>query len=521
MKKTLIILATAAISLVACNKELVDNTQPLNDNHSIDVVFELTANHPDGTATKAVKTGWESGDVIYVFFDNIAAPKYLKMSYDGSAWTTTQMNGASEESLGLVEDATGTMRAVYLPFGNTLTVSADGTAFNFSETTCSYYLTATLDYTVTGGKVSGAFNMQIPAGYVQFFLEDAGASSSTEIEIREPHLTPQGIASIAADGTIIHTGIASGAPLKGYVYDKEGETKGYLFSGILAAGARNTETTYYFTLVSGGWEGSYYSKTFADKTWYRGATEGRALKMPVLMNWTLLTDYLPIDLGCDVGGKRIYWSSRNLGATRSGLPAANTDDARHATWGDYYAWGDIVTYYTAGAYGDATWDTANGKTGYNWASYKYNPSGNGTTFTKYSPSVDSYTVLKSEDDVAAQTLGGNWRIPTVEEWSAIANTTNFTWGPRDGTNLGRAVTVKSGTVWTDPTIFIPAAGNRDNASLVLSNYQGRIGCYWSSTIYEAWSWENAQYFSMYLGKDNLTYYAGNRRLGMSIRPVSD
>ena len=215
MKKTMIILMAIAFSFVSCNKEILDNTLDVNEASQTNIIFELTANHPDGAATKAVKTGWENDDVIYVFFNNVAAPKYLKMIYDGTQWTNTQMNGASEESLGLAENATGTMRAVYLPFGNALTVGSAGTAFTFSETTYSYYLTATLAYTVTDGKVSGAFDMAIPDGYVQFFLDDADASFSTEIELREPHLTPQGIASITADGTITHTTVASGAPLKG------------------------------------------------------------------------------------------------------------------------------------------------------------------------------------------------------------------------------------------------------------------------------------------------------------------
>ena len=180
MKKTLIILAAIAFALVSCNEEILDNTPDETPTAQTSIVFNLTANHPDGAATKAIKTAWENGDVIYVFFNNVAAPKYLKMSYDGSKWSYTEMDGASTGSLRLEEGASGTMRAVYLPFGNTLTVGAgaDGTSFTFSETTYSYYLTATLDYTVKDGKVSGAFNMSIPVGYVQFFLDDAGASSS-------------------------------------------------------------------------------------------------------------------------------------------------------------------------------------------------------------------------------------------------------------------------------------------------------------------------------------------------------
>lgn len=526
MKKTMIILMAIAFSFVSCNKEILDNTLDVNEASQTNIIFELTANHPDGAATKAVKTGWENDDVIYVFFNNVAAPKYLKMIYDGTQWTNTQMNGASEESLGLAENATGTMRAVYLPFGNALTVGSAGTAFTFSETTYSYYLTATLAYTVTDGKVSGAFDMAIPDGYVQFFLDDADASFSTEIELREPHLTPQGIASITADGTITHTTVASGAPLKGYVYDKAVKTgsdsKGYLFSGILAAEARNASTNYHFTLVSGGWQGSYFAKAFEGKTWYRGATEGRALKMPALSGWTAITDYKPIDLGFDVNGKRIYWASRNVGAS-SDFPTANTNDARHATWGDYYAWGETEPYYTANPYGTPTW--ADGKSsGYGWTSYSYATNNDNTKFSKYTASDDSYatsgtadgrTHLELVDDAVAQNVkvNGNswiWRMPTYDEWNALL--TNFDWA-FDNTNKGRTVTVKSGTAWVSPTIFLPTAGRRSGTSLESA---GSYGYYWSSSIYSPTNpW-------LVLSTDDVRMYKAYYRFhGFSVRPVSE
>ena len=407
MKKAMIILASFATALVSCNQEILDNNLEESTAPMAEIVFNLSANHPDGAATKAVKTGWETDDVIFVFFSGQAAPKYLEMKWNGTSWVSTPKNG-----LTLAKSETGTMRAVYLPFGNSLTVSSSGTAFSFSEVTYSYYLTATLPYIVTGGTVNGTFNMHIPDGYVQFFLDDASASPAVEIELREPHLTPQGIASIAADGTITHTGIAHGAPLKGYVYDK-----GYLFSGILAEGARNTSTDYHFTLVSGGWQGSYYAKAFAGRTWYRGATEGRALKMPALGSWTAVTDYKPIDLGCDVDGKRIYWCSHNLGATEDGPADSNT------TYGDYYAWGETEPYYSSGAY-DATPVWKEGKNaGYDWTSYKYYV---GDSFTKY---TGLERVLQTEDDAASQyaSLGGNWRTPAEGEWTTLRDRNYFTW----------------------------------------------------------------------------------------------
>jgi hypothetical protein len=204
------------------------------------VVFKLSATHPDDT--KTVKTAWETDDVVFVFFSEQTAPAYLEMKFDGSTWVNTS------KSLSFTEGETGTMTAVYLPFGSDADVLADGGAYKFDKTYLSFYLTAQLPYTVSGGEVSGTFSMQIPEGYVQFFEYVPSSYLTTQIELREPHLTPQGIASIAADGTITNTTIAHGAPLPGYAYKKEGTDSddwGFVFSGILAEGARNVETDFF------------------------------------------------------------------------------------------------------------------------------------------------------------------------------------------------------------------------------------------------------------------------------------
>ena len=445
MKKALIILASFAAALVSCNQEILDDNLEESTAPVGEIVFNLSANHPDGTATKAVKTGWETDDVIFVFFSGQAAPKYLEMKWNGTSWVSTPKNG-----LALAESETGTMRAVYLPFGNSFTVSSSGTAFTFGEVTYSYYLTAQLPYTVTGGTVSGTFSMQIPDGYVQFFLDDAAASPEVKIELREPHLTPQGITSIAAEDT-----------------KETGESKGYLFSGILADGVRNTATDYYFTLVSGGWQGSYYAKAFAGRTWYRGPTEGRALKMPALGEWTPVTDYILIDLGIDVGGKRIYWAKCNLGAI------TETD------FGDYFAWGETTGY-------------KGGKTSFIWNNYAW---GTAQALTKYcnvssngkDGFTDTLTTLEKEDDAASVALGGIFRMPTSTEISALLatmnDTENYTWTWCDGSTTkyndssvkGYMIVKKTSTA----TLFLPAAGQYYGATY---RYGGVDGTYWTSSL---------------------------------------
>ena len=249
--KKLIFFFFAILAVISCTVESFEPVKEENSPQSSTVspiVFDLQVNHPD-VSTKAVKAGWESGDAIFVFFNNVEAPKFLKMIYNGTGWTTTEYEGdtVTPGALGLENGDTGTMRAVYLPFGSDATVSANGSNFVFSKTYYAYYLTATLEYTVSGNRVSGAFDMAVPVNYVQFFVEDAGASDEA-YTLGCDAIIPVGVASIAADGAVNETTDKTAADdMPGYVY-----SGGYLFSGKI-----NTSYDY------GGY---YFAKTKADGT---------------------------------------------------------------------------------------------------------------------------------------------------------------------------------------------------------------------------------------------------------------
>ena len=508
MKKAFLILCAAALALVSCNKDLApaDNDQG-GAKEPIDVVFNLSATHPDGSDTKAVKTAWETGDVVFVFFSGQTAPAYLELKYDGTKWVNTPKKGLS-----FSEGDTGTMTAVYLPFGSGATVVDDGSGgYKFDKTYYSYFLTSSMTYDVSGEEVSGTFNMQIPDGYVQFFINFE--PSYDLIEIREPHLTPQGIASITKDGDVALTNVARGAPLPGY---KCKDGSGYIFSGILSDDARNDKgekhiIDYHFTMVINGWKGYYFSKVCEGKQLYRGEKEGRALRFEG--NWVgAITDYKPIDLGCDVteGGvtKRIYWSSRNIGATA---------DTGEASYGDYYAWGETETYYEAGYARENPqnhWKTDKGN-GYAWGSYrKFNPTGDGTTFEKYTGS--DYDTLQPDDDAAHVIVGGIWRMPTSKEWEALINT-NFTW-TWDTDHGGRKVTSNIEGYNSDdgPYIFLPAAGCWDSTRFYDG---GSYGYYWSSSLRTVVPNDDAWY-GFFLST-NVDVRNIGRYSGLSVRPVTD
>ena len=298
MKKYWILLLAAVAALVSCAKETPVSVIG-TPGEAVPVTFNLTASHPD--ETKAVKTGWESGDAIFVFFNNVAAPKYLKMSYDGT-WTSTEMNGgtATPGCLGLTNGNTGTMTAVFLPFGSDATVSASGTDFVFSATDYTYYLTASLPYTVSNNTVSGEFAMTLPDGFVQFFIVDSSAADGG-CTLETDAVIPTRVASVRSDGTVVEAAQPVGTDMVGYSYGS-GTDKGYLFSGKIN-GSYPGGNSYYFVKTFGKVRKDYF---VSEKT----LTSKKSVKLPANNDakWQAVGSDKTVTFGED------KWSTCNVGA---------------------------------------------------------------------------------------------------------------------------------------------------------------------------------------------------------------
>ena len=541
MRQFAFIFCALFLALVSCRKETPVTIETPEEPEAplvpeapaANITYHLDAIH-DG-ATKAVKKGWETGDVIFVFFSGSAAPGYLEMKWDGSKWDFTEKNG-----LAIPDNQTGTMYAVYQPFGNDNQVVADEYGcWTFKDIHFSYFMQDSQPYTITGGQVSGTFNMSIPEGYVQFFLDDPIADPSQEIELREQHLTPVAIFGVAPAHGFKDFLMDDGAPMPGYVYDKEnkaaGEQKGWLFSGVLRDSARGNETDYHFTLVKGGWQGSYYQKSFLNKQYHTGLFERRALKMPALdgaNGWTEITDYKPIDLGMSVRGeyKRIYWCSRNLGALAD-LPSDNTLAARQTNWGDYYAWGATSPFYAEGhAYDDPCTSWKSPATGYNYESCPY--ASDDYEISKYTCADDCFsgnwyndqeefigdnkTVLEPGDDAASVNLGGAWRMPSESEWWALYNTDSFIIS-YDSDKEGLIFTSKY-PGYEGRSIFLPFGGARNEDYLAEFEGSDMYGYYWLSNLSTSYASHDARVG--YIARSSLHVINFRRHMGLLIRPVS-
>ena len=540
MKKFIVLFGAAFLALVSCQKETpaIDENPPVpaqpeiqDETPSTRISYKLDAIHPDSPATKAVKTGWETGDVIFVFFSGAPVPGYLEMKWDGTKWVFTEKNSLA------IPDGQGTMYAVYQPFGNDNEVLANNGNWGFKDIHYTYYLEDSQSYNISEGQVSGTFNMGIPDGFVQFFLDDPLADSSTEMELRENYLRPAGVLFVNPTSGIERVLDTRGAPVPGYVYDKEnkasGEQKGWLFSGILDHYVSYGRTAdYHFTLVKGGWQGRYYQKSFLNKQYYTGPSERRALKMPALSTWTELTECKPIDLGTKNrnNGYHFYWSSRNLGASAD-FPSGNTLQECQATWGDYYAWGATEPYYQAGhAYDNPCSHWKPGLTGYNWYSYPH--SGNNArsifkyTFADSEDDADWYNDsgqfigdnlrwLEREDDAAAVALGARWRVPSYQDWEILFDTNYFTIS-YDQDHRGVIFTSKI-PGYEGRSIFLPFAGVRGDDYLAEFEEEA-LGYYWSLELSNDET--PAARVANILRSESGYLTKMSRNFGMSIRPVT-
>lgn len=222
-----------------------------------------------------------------------------------------------------------------------------------------------------------------------------------------------------------------------------------------------------------------------------------------------------VDMGeVDVNGvkKHLYWATCNIGAENSW------------DYGDYYAWGETTTKDT-----------------YAWGNYAFMQAGQSdwkhiTKYTFADGETDGtlwydggnfigdgktdFAAYDYADDAARRIWGGDWRIPTDAEWTALRDASLYDWVWKTDYNgsgkNGMLVTRKTGTgPCAGNSIFLPAAGHWGYTGPVLSS-AGSKGYYWSSSLSEAYSdcARDVLFSSDGVYRDRITRY-----YGQSLRPV--
>ncbi len=228
-------------------------------------------------------------------------------------------------------------------------------------------------------------------------------------------------------------------------------------------------------------------------------TRSNILSMPAV-TYVGTAPYVPpvpeaVDMGLPSGVK---WATFNLGA---GAPEE---------YGDYYAWGETEPYYTEGHAQDnpcSNWKDGKSE-GYVWSTYKW-CEGSESSLTKYFIDDDKME-LDLEDDAASANWGGDWRMPTQEDWAELMANCNWTWTTRNGVN-GQLATSRL----NNNSIFFPAAGDRQGTYFY---HAGSTGGYWSSTVNPETT-SNARYADFYSA--TIRFANAPRYYGFPVRPVSD
>ena len=137
-----------------------------------------------------------------------------------------------------------------------------------------------------------------------------------------------------------------------------------------------------------------------------------------------------VDLGLPSG---LLWADRNIGAE-------TPEDA-----GLYFQWGDVQGY-TAEQVGNGE-----GLKYFALSDYKFSSDGGSSNLSKYN-NTDNKVVLDLEDDAAHVLMGGNWRMPTQEDFHELINNTDLYLVPESGEEIHGSVTSCEPT--SNPSIVV-------------------------------------------------------------------
>lgn len=256
-----------------------------------------------------------------------------------------------------------------------------------------------------------------------------------------------------------------------------------------------------------------------------GADYGRVLLNDLNIFLKDFSPYKKIDLGLPSG---TLWADRNIGAS-------NIYD-----YGKLFQWGDTTPY-------DVPLQTEGsidgGQKAFSWDDYKWNPSGDGSTLTKYND-TDGKVILDLEDDAAYVNIGNKWKMPTNEQISELFNGTtqelyakltddsesvkvangtynidngNVSWTYIDGYSssiiAGKLSYMKLISKTNSNFLIIPSSVNCGGGNFIAASYGGQ---FWSSSIY------SSNLRSGWYGNFGSDYYGVNSRfryVGICVRGV--
>ena len=191
MKKiTRILMAAMAVMFVSCKVAELEIVEPVEVAPSES--FEGISFNVDVLEAKAVKTAWEEGDKIYVFFDDCPSQEsksnlnYLLLSYKNGEWAQALNEVTADELKNYLLGRTSGKFDAVCTFGGTGNVKASTYPEGeyFVNLGCALFLTQIqADYTVSGTEVSLQVILTSPYDdFVQIFVD--GLEQSAEKDWR-------------------------------------------------------------------------------------------------------------------------------------------------------------------------------------------------------------------------------------------------------------------------------------------------------------------------------------------------
>lgn len=474
MKKTMIILS-ALLALVACNKEMPQNEGAIDPSK---VVFNINVQTADDAATKGVKTGWVSGDVVYVFFEDNTT-QYVKMTYSGSAWSYSDKDGGNSYTGLTLTDSGKKLSAVYMPsfvIGEATPSYTD--KWTIGTTLGGYILKAeTVAYSVysRAGNIAtleATLSMTAPANMMQIYINESelvGDDVDNEYVLNMTNVKPFTFDGIVPGGAATITTGTANFPLPGY-YGTLGSESGYYFWGVLNKTDAKART-YNFQVVKQNAE-KKYAISSKSKTVNAKITGPKAIKLTSLTNNGNF-----VCMGYNKGGGPL-WATGNLNDDGS---IADPLEA-----GDYYKWGYTTPYDVAGS-PDA------------WNNYKADALFEDTAAAKI---INGCMPTSVQIDSLRGRHGD-----TVREWKSD-------WTSLGDTKGGYLFTSKSNGI----SLFFAAAGLYTDGELKLV---GDIGFYWSSTPKPIEDPEDPRAYRLHFSDHELWTSSGKRPCGFPVRPVQN
>ena len=239
--------------------------------------------------------------------------------------------------------------------------------------------------------------------------------------------------------------------------------------------------------------------------WVNGvAASGTFTKAASMTGWTTGVNGIPSGWVTEehhdyveIGG--LKWATMNVGAN------SVTD------YGQYFQWGSTTGFLS----GNVGSNSTALKKPFAWADYKFSggrTEPGDTGMTKYN-SGDTKTVLDMCDDAARANWGGQWRMPTAAEYTALGAAVNTAW-TADYQGSGVAGLVLTDKTDSSKVLFFPAAGLCLNGSVT---DVGRYGIYWSSSVRS--SGVHGAYSLGFASRDVSWQSYYNRCYGFAVRGV--